>query len=146
MDLNETMHATPMSAINHKNNVINKNKLLVHCAPLETRGAVKADRKWKCKQIYINLEGLYWREKFLEIFRAHNPIKHRIPLPLSSVSNMFYSTATINFDLLTAILTSSHFAISHFAVSHFAISYCAISRFLGLGLGVTVRVSISVRG
>jgi len=36
VDLNETMHATPISIINHDNNVLVL--LLVH------RGAVKADR------------------------------------------------------------------------------------------------------
>jgi len=45
------MHATPMSTINHKNNVLVL--LLVH------RGAVKADRKWRCNQIYSHFEGLY---------------------------------------------------------------------------------------
>jgi len=43
------MHAK--STINHKNNVLVL--LLVH------RGAVTADRKWRCKQIYRYLEGLY---------------------------------------------------------------------------------------
>ena len=47
MDLNETMHAVPMSTISHENNVIML--LLVH------RGAVKADRK--SRQIYSYLVG-----------------------------------------------------------------------------------------
>jgi len=41
----------PVSTINHENNVLVL--LLVH------RGAVKADRKWRCKQIYSYFEGLY---------------------------------------------------------------------------------------
>ena len=60
MDLNETMHATPMNTIN---NVLML--LLVH------RGAVKADRKWRCKQIYRYLEGLYWWEIFSINFRKY---------------------------------------------------------------------------
>jgi len=51
VDLNETMHAMPLSTINHGNSVLML--LLVH------RGAVAGDRKWKCKQIYRYLEGLY---------------------------------------------------------------------------------------
>jgi len=51
VDLNETMHAMPMNTTNHKNNVLVL--ILVH------RGAVTADRKWRCKQIYSYLEGLY---------------------------------------------------------------------------------------
>jgi len=39
VDLNETMHATPMSTINHENNVVVHVLLLVH------RAAVKANRK-----------------------------------------------------------------------------------------------------
>jgi len=50
-----------MSTINHGNNVLVL--LLVH------RGAVRADRKWRCKQIYSYLEGLYciFSRNFLEI-------------------------------------------------------------------------------
>jgi len=73
------MHATPLS--NHENNVLVL--LLVH------RGAVKANRKWRCNQINSYLEGLYcifsknfrkffgnfrkdW-SKFPENFWTHNP-------------------------------------------------------------------------
>ena len=38
MDLNETMHATPMSTINHENIVLNS---VTISALMETRGAVK---------------------------------------------------------------------------------------------------------
>ena len=83
MDLKETMHAMPMSTINHEYNVggdvkpcsIQSNVLvllLVH------RGAVTADRKWTHKQIYCYFKDLYcylvknfrkdWN-KFPEIFR-----------------------------------------------------------------------------
>ena len=51
VDLNETIHATFMSTINHDNNVLVL--LLVH------RGAVTGDRKWRRKQIYSHFEGLY---------------------------------------------------------------------------------------
>jgi len=50
------MHAMLMSTINHENNVLYN---VTTSALLETRGAVKADRKLRCKQIYIHLEGLY---------------------------------------------------------------------------------------
>jgi len=40
-----------MSTINHENNVFVL--LLVH------RGDVKAERKWRCKEIYGYLEGMY---------------------------------------------------------------------------------------
>jgi len=45
------MRATSMGTINHENNVLVL--LLLH------RCAVKADRKWRCKQIYSYFEGLY---------------------------------------------------------------------------------------
>jgi len=45
------MHATSIGTINHENSVLVL--LLVH------RRAVKADRKWRCKQIYSYFEGLY---------------------------------------------------------------------------------------
>jgi len=68
VDLNETMHATPIGTTNHKNNVLVL-LLVTISALLETRGAVIADEKWRCKQIYIHLEVLYWREVFSKIFR-----------------------------------------------------------------------------
>jgi len=51
VDLTETMHAMPMSKINHGNNVLVL--LLVH------RGAVTDDRERRCKQLYSYFEGLY---------------------------------------------------------------------------------------
>jgi len=67
----------PMSTVNYENcfNV-------TISALLETRHAVKADRKWRCKQIYSNLEGLYWWVIFSNLSRnseeifgltSHNP-------------------------------------------------------------------------
>jgi len=65
------MHAMSMSAINHEINVL----VLL----LMYRGAVKADRKRRCKQIYRYLEGLYctFSKNFRKFswgnFWTHNP-------------------------------------------------------------------------
>jgi len=55
----ETMHATTMrTIITYLENNVSISLLL------ENRGAVKTDRKWNCKRIYIHLEDLYWSKIF----------------------------------------------------------------------------------
>jgi len=95
VDLNETMHAASMRTINHENNVFN-----VTISPLlETRGAAKANRKWRCKHVhpfgtFVLVGNFQWKflenfrkiwinfRKFPEIFRTKFPDSQPYGLPI----------------------------------------------------------------